>query len=121
MAEELGVEVVEISALKGTGVEDAAMRAIAATSKKTQKAKHSFSGSVEHAFAHIEELCLHQIADENMQRWYAIKLFERDAKVQENWDFHRKLFHILKKILFPVKKNLMMTQNPSSRVSATTT
>ena len=83
LAEELGVEVVEISALKGTGVEDAAMRAIAATSKKSQKAKHSFSGSVEHAFAHIEELCLHQIADENMQRWYAIKLFERDAKVQE--------------------------------------
>ncbi len=84
LAEELGVTVVEISALKGTGIEDAAARAIAAAeSGKVQKAKHSFAGCVEHAFAHIEELCLHHIADENLQRWYAIKLFERDAKVQE--------------------------------------
>ena len=84
LAEELGVKVVEISALKGTGVEDAARVAIeVAKSKVAQKAKHSFEGCVEHAFAHIEELCLHNIADENLQRWYSIKLFERDEKVRE--------------------------------------
>lgn len=100
LAEELGVEVVEISALKGTGVEDAAARAIAATSKKSQKAKHSFNGSVEHAFAHIEELCLHNIDDENLQRWYAIKLFERDTKVQEKLGLSQDIIaHIEKDIV----------------------
>ena len=93
-------EVVEISALKGTGVEDAAARAIAATSKKSQKAKHSFNGSVEHAFAHIEELCLHNIDDENLQRWYAIKLFERDTKVQEKLGLSQDIIaHIEKDIV----------------------
>lgn len=92
LAEAMGVEVVEISALKGTGVEDAARVAIqAAKSNKAQRPKHSFAGCVEHAFAHIEELCLHNIQDENLQRWYAVKLFERDEKIREKLGLSQKV------------------------------
>lgn len=80
LSEELGVEVLEISALKGTGVEAAAKKAIeAAKAKAAVRPRHRFSGCVEHAFAHIEELALHDM-EENLQRWYALKLFERDEK-----------------------------------------
>ncbi len=82
LAAAIGVDVVEISALKSTGLEEAAAKAVEAAKRSGQKAKHSFSGSVEHALAHIEELCLHDVEDENLQRWYSIKLFERDEKVQ---------------------------------------
>jgi ferrous iron transport protein B len=74
--------VVEISALKGTGVMDAAEAAInAATGAKTIP-QHTFSGPVEHAIAHIEEAAVHNLPQEQ-QRWYAIKIFERDDKVLE--------------------------------------
>lgn len=83
LAEELGVEVVEISALKGTGIDKAAERAVeTAKAGKIIKPKHKFAGSVEHALAHIEELVLHDM-DESIQRWFAIKLFERDEKIIE--------------------------------------
>jgi ferrous iron transport protein B len=83
LAKSLGCEVCEISALKGTGIMQAVEKAIkAAESKKKVIPQHNFSGCVEHAIAHIEEAFLHNVAEEQ-QRWYAIKLFERDEKVTE--------------------------------------
>ncbi len=83
LAKELGCEVVEISALKSTGINEAAEVAIkAAKSGKPSIPQHSFCGTVEHAIAHIEEAVLHDIPEEQ-QRWYAIKIFERDEKVLE--------------------------------------
>ncbi len=83
LAKELGCQVVEISALKGTGINEASSKAIeAAGSKKTMVPQHSFCGCVEHAIAHIEEEVLHDVPEEQ-QRWYAIKIFERDSKVLE--------------------------------------
>lgn len=77
----LGCQVVEISALKSMGIIEAAEAAInAAQSKRISVPQHSFSGSVEHTIAHIEEAVLHHLP-EHQQRWYAIKLFERDEKV----------------------------------------
>ncbi len=75
----LKCEVIEVSALKGTGISEAAEAAIAAA-KKHPSTRHIFSGTVEHVLAHIEEAVLHHLP-ENQQRWYAVKLFERDEKV----------------------------------------
>ncbi|WP_295217942.1 ferrous iron transport protein B [Ruminococcus sp.] len=83
LAKELGCQVVEISALKGTGVEEAAAAAVSAAQSKTPMIpQHKFGGCVEHALAHIEEAFLHDVPEEQ-QRWYAIKIFERDEKVLE--------------------------------------
>ena len=83
LSNELGCKVVEISALKGTGVMEAADAAVeAAKSKVPAIPRHKFCGCVEHAIAHIEEAVLHD-SPEEQQRWYAIKLFERDEKVYE--------------------------------------
>lgn len=83
LAKELGCQVVEISALKGTGITEAADKAvIIAKEKKRMIPQHSFAGCVEHALAHIEEAVLHNMPEEQ-QRWYAIKIFERDEKVIE--------------------------------------
>ncbi|MBE6589515.1 MAG: ferrous iron transporter B [Ruminococcaceae bacterium] len=79
----LGCPVIEISALKGDGIAEATDAAIAAArSGKTVPPSHSFSGPVEHALAHIEEAVLHEYPQEK-QRWYAIKIFERDRQVLE--------------------------------------
>ena len=84
LSEEIGVPVIEISALKNRGLKEIVAAATkAAKEANPQSPKHRFDGSVEHALAHIEELCLHNISDENLQRWYSIKLFERDTKIQE--------------------------------------
>jgi ferrous iron transport protein B len=84
LSEEIGVPVIEISALKNRGLKEIVDAAVKAGKEaKPQSPKHRFDGSVEHALAHIEELCLHNIQDENVQRWYSIKLFERDEKIQE--------------------------------------
>lgn len=83
LAKELGCQVCEISALKGTGIKEAAELAVkAAESKVPMVPQHSFNGVVEHAIAHIEEAFLNDVAEEQ-QRWYAIKIFERDEKVIE--------------------------------------
>ena len=82
LSEALGCKVVDISALKGNGVEKAAEAAIAAANEGWSGAVHRFDGSIEHALAHIEEACIHDLPEE-MQRWYSIKLFERDDKVIE--------------------------------------
>ena len=78
----LGCAVVEISALKGNGVMEAAEVAIKMAQSGKTIPQHSFKGSVEHALAHIEEAVLHHLPEEQ-QRWYAIKLFERDEKILE--------------------------------------
>ena len=78
----LGCKVVEISALKGVGLMEAAEAAVEAAEKGKTVPRHSFSGTVEHALAHIEEAAVHGLPEEQ-QRWYAIKLFERDQKVLE--------------------------------------
>ena len=80
LSRQLGCKVVEISALKGTGVMDAAEAAIDAAKNSKTVPQHTFSGSVEHALAHIEEAAVHNMPEEQ-QRWYAIKIFERDDKV----------------------------------------
>ncbi len=83
LSKELDCEVCEISALKGTGITEAAQKAVAAAkSGKKVVPQHKFSGCVEHAIAHIEEAFLHDMPEEQ-QRWYAIKIFERDEKVLE--------------------------------------
>ena len=80
LSRQLGCKVVEISALKGTGVMAAAEAAIDAAKNSKTVPQHTFSGSVEHALAHIEEAAVHNMPEEQ-QRWYAIKIFERDDKV----------------------------------------
>ena len=95
LAKELGCQVMEISALKGTGIQEAAEKAIQiAQQKKAMIPQHKFSGCVEHAIAHIEEAALHNMP-EAQQRWYAIKVFERDEKVLEQLKIDQKtLTHI---------------------------
>ncbi|MCI7349468.1 MAG: ferrous iron transport protein B [Ruminococcus sp.] len=95
LSKELGCKVVEISALKGTGIIEAANAAVdAAKSGVKTIPQHKFCGCVEHAIAHIEECVLHDIPEEQ-QRWYAIKLFERDEKVYETLNIsNSKISHI---------------------------
>ncbi len=78
----LGCTVVAISALKNKGIQEAAEAAMQAAEAKKPVPKHTFEGSVEHAIAHIEEACVHELPEEQ-QRWYAVKIFERDEKVIE--------------------------------------
>ena len=82
LSRELGCEIVEISALKGDGVMQAAEAAVKAAKSGKTIPMHTFSGPVEHAIAHIEEAAVHNMPEEQ-QRWYAIKSFERDDKVLE--------------------------------------
>ncbi len=83
LTKEIGCEVVEVSALKGIGITQATETAIRiANNKEIFASQHSFNGSVEHAIAHIEEAVVHDMPEEQ-QRWFAIKLFERDDKVQK--------------------------------------
>ena len=94
LSKQLGCKVVAISALKGTGITEAAEAAIEAAKDTKTVPQHSFSGPVEHALAHIEEYLLHDMDDEK-QRWYAIKLFERDEKITEKLGISKeKLDHI---------------------------
>ncbi len=82
LSRELGCPVYEISALKGEGVTQAAEAAVEAAASGKTVPMHTFSGPVEHAIAHIEEAAVHEMPEEQ-QRWYAIKIFERDSKVLE--------------------------------------
>ena len=85
LSRELGCKIVEISALKGEGVMEAAEAAIEAAKSTKTVPMHTFSGPVEHAIAHIEEAAVHGLPEEQ-QRWYAIKIFERDDKVLAKLD-----------------------------------
>ncbi len=99
LSKALGCPVVEISALKGAGVAQASQAALDSAGKAKTAPAHSFSGGVEHALAHIEEAVLHGLPEEQ-QRWFAIKLFERDAKVIEKLKLSEaKLAHIEEDIL----------------------
>ena len=91
LSEKLGCKVVEISALKGTGITEAANAAIEAANNTKTVPQHTFSGVVEHALAHIEEACVHDMPEEQ-QRWYAIKVFERDEKVISKLNIDEKTF-----------------------------
>ena len=82
LSRELGVRIIEISALKGDGVMEAAEAAVKAAEGTKTVPMHTFSGPVEHAIAHIEEAAVNNLPEEQ-QRWYAIKIFERDDKVLE--------------------------------------
>ena len=98
LSSQFGCKVVEISALKGTGVMEAAEAAIEAAKNGKTVPLHTFSGPVEHALAHIEEAVVHDMPEEQ-QRWYAIKIFERDDKVLEKLQIASdKLEHIEKDI-----------------------
>ena len=95
----LGCNIVEISALKGDGVFEAAEAAILAAQSKKMEPSHIFSGEVEHALAHIEEATVHNLP-EMQQRWYAIKIFERDSKVIEQLGIDKEIVaHIEKDIV----------------------
>ncbi len=95
----LGCKVVEISALKGEGAFEAAEAAILAAKAKKAEPSHIFSGEVEHALAHIEEATVHNMP-EMQQRWYAIKIFERDSKVVEQLKLDKAIVeHIEKDIV----------------------
>ena len=83
LSRQLGCKIVEISALKGDGVMEAAEEAIKAAKETKTIPQHTFAGPVEHALAHIEEAVVHTLPEEQ-QRWYAIKVFERDDKVLES-------------------------------------
>ena len=82
LSKRLGCEIIRISALKGSGIDEAAQAAIRAAGSGRRTSKHPFDGPVEHAIAHIEEACIHDMP-EHRQRWYAVKIFERDKRVAE--------------------------------------
>lgn len=90
LSKKLGCRIVEISALKLTGISEAVEAAIEAAQEKNNVPKHCFSGVVEHALAHIEEAAVHDMPAEQ-QRWYAVKIFERDEKVLEHLNLGEKL------------------------------
>ncbi len=94
IAKVLGCRMVEISALKGTGIDEAIDAAIEAARSDKREHRHIFSGPVEHALAHIEEAAVHDMPIEQ-QRWYAVKIFERDPRVLEQLKLDSKvLAHI---------------------------
>lgn len=90
LGKELGCPVVEISALKEEGIDEATDTVIKIAREKTYTLPHIFSGTVEHALAHIEEAAVHGM-EENTQRWYSIKLFERDHRVRETLKIDQKI------------------------------
>ncbi len=89
LSKALGCPVVEISALKEIGIEEVIEASISAASRGKCVPVHAFSGEVEHALAHIEEAAVHELSPDR-QRWYAIKIFERDAKVLESLNLDEK-------------------------------
>ncbi len=99
ISKRLGCPIVEISALKLDGIFEAAEKCIQIAQKGYKVPMHSYSGAVEHALAHIEEIVLHEIP-EDLQRWYAVKLFERDEKVRQKLNLSQELIaHIEKDII----------------------
>ena len=102
---QLGCRIVEISALKGTGVQEAAEAAIEAARTGRTIPMHSFSGPVEHALAHIEEHAVSEMPEEQ-QRWYAVKIFERDSKAMEQLNLSDQVRQDVEKHIADVEKEL---------------
>ncbi len=105
LSKKLGCTIVEISALKGTGIMEAAEEAIKAAENTKTVPAHTFSGPVEHAIAHIEEAELHDLPEEQ-QRWYAIKIFERDEKVIEQLNISKETLEHIEKDIAAAEKEL---------------
>ena len=105
LSRQLGCKVVEISALKGTGIMEAAEAAIKAAGSTKTVPMHSFNGVVEHAIAHIEEAAVHNMPEEQ-QRWYAIKIFERDDKVVAKRDIPQIVIDHIEKDIQAAEKEL---------------
>lgn len=105
LSRQLGCKVVEISALKGTGIMEAAEEAIKAAGSTKTIPMHSFNGVVEHAIAHIEEAAVHNMPEEQ-QRWYAIKIFERDDKVLAKLDIPQDVIDHIEKDIQAAEKEL---------------
>ena len=105
LSRQLGCKVVEISALKGTGIMEAAEAAIKAADSTKTVPMHSFNGVVEHAIAHIEEAAVHNMPEEQ-QRWYAIKIFERDDKVLAKLDIPQNVIDHIEKDIQAAEKEL---------------
>ncbi len=105
LSRRLGCKIIEISALKGTGITEAAEAAIAAAKGEKTVPKHTFNGTVEHALAHIEEAVVHDMPEER-QRWYSIKLFERDEKVMEKLNLSEKVRSHINRDIEAVEKEL---------------
>lgn len=105
LSAELGCPVVQISALKGTGITEAADSVIKAAKNKKAVQLHSFSGIIEHAIAHIEEAAIHNLPEEQ-QRWYAVKLFERDEKVLEQLNLSQDVINHIEADITSVEREL---------------
>ena len=105
LSKEMGVKFVPISALKGTNVDKAADAVVEAAKNGRTIPLHTFSGSVEHALAHIEEAAVHNLP-EDRQRWYAIKLFERDSKVSEELKLDKQTLDHINKDIEMVEKEM---------------
>jgi len=105
LSRQLGCKVVEISALKGTGIMEAAEAAIKAAGSTKTVPMHSFNGVLEHAIAHIEEAAVHNMPEEQ-QRWYAIKIFERDDKVLAKLDIPQNVIDHIEKDIQAAEKEL---------------
>ncbi|MCI6995362.1 MAG: ferrous iron transport protein B [Eubacterium sp.] len=106
LSKDTGCKVVEISALKGEGIDQLIQRAVAiAKSRKNIQPAHKFDGCVEHAIAHIEEAISGHV-DKNMERWYAVKLFERDEKVQESLNLEKALLDHIEEDIVSCEKEM---------------
>ncbi len=103
LGKKLGCAVVEISALKLTGIEEAADKAIEAAKFGKITPRHYFSGDVEHVIAHIEEAAIHHLPEEQ-QKWYAVKLFERDKRVMEKLQLSDEMLSHIEKDIVNVEK-----------------
>ena len=106
LSKDTGCKVVEISALKGEGIDQLIRRAVAiAKSGKNVQLAHKFEGCVEHAIAHIEEAISGQV-EESMERWYAVKLFERDEKVRESLNLAKELLDHIEEDVVSCEKEM---------------
>ena len=105
LSESLGCKVVEISALKNEGIMEAAEAAIEAAKAGKTVPHHPFSGAVEHAIAHIEEAAVHNLP-ENEQRWYAVKIFERDEKAREKLNLPQEVLDHVEKDIVAAEKEM---------------
>lgn len=120
LSRQLGCKVVEISALKGTGIMEAAEEAIRASQSTKTVPQHRFSGAVEHAIAHIEEAAVHGMPAEQ-QRWYAIKILSAMKRCWSNYSLIQRCWAISKKISRPRRRRWMMMRRASSPMSAIST
>ena len=105
LSKAIGCRIIEVSALKGEGITEAAELAIDAAKEGRKVPKHIFSGTVEHAIAHIEEAAVHGM-DEDKQRWYAVKIFERDSKILDELQIENNTLAHIEKDIVSVEQEL---------------